>query len=111
MAFYINAYNILAIKVILRYNVRGSIMNVRGGKIWGYRVGKVGGKSMSLDHVEKKILLKKYKDPRIHFAVVCASVSCPDLRTEPYTAAKLETQLSEQTATFLKNPKKAYLWT
>ena len=60
---------------------------------------------MSLDELEHDIL-RKLGEPRIHFAIVCASVSCPDLRREPYTAALLEVQLEEQVRGFLANEAK-----
>ena len=51
---------------------------------------------MSLDNIEHGTLRKKYNDPRIHFALVCASISCPRLRNEAYMADKLDAQLDDQ---------------
>lgn len=61
---------------------------------------------MSLDNIEHGTLRKKFDDPRIHFALVCASISCPRLRNEAYTAAKLDAQLDDQGRDFLNNPAK-----
>src|SRR5690606_1819087 len=60
---------------------------------------------MSLDDIEHDIL-RRIGDTRIHMAIVCASVSCPDLRTEPYTGERLEEQLEDQVQQFLANPGK-----
>jgi len=107
LAFYINAYNILALKTVLDHWPVASIKDVGNllSPVWGKTAGVIGQKEVSLDAIENEIL-RPLADPRIHFAIVCASVSCPDLRTEPYTAEKLNAQLDEQVSLFLKNPKK-----
>src|SRR5262249_41550332 len=74
--------------------------------IWKRKIGAVGGTEYSLDEIEHGILRKAFKEPRVHLAIVCASLSCPDLRAEPYVAAGLEAQLDEQAAPFLPNPTK-----
>lgn len=104
-AFWANAYNLLAIKTVVdRYPV-SSIKD--GGNflfpIWKKKVGTVAGKEYSLDEIEHGILRKEFSEPRVHFAVVCASLSCPDLRAEPYVASRLDEQLDEQARTFLAN--------
>lgn len=107
LAFYINAYNILAIKMVLDHwpvkNIKdiGSLFT----SVWKMDVGKINGRTTTLDKVEHEIL-RKMDEPRIHMAIVCASVSCPDLRNEAYQAKKLNKQLDEQSAMFLNNPKK-----
>jgi hypothetical protein len=107
LAFYINAYNILAIKIVLDNWPITSIKDVGNllSPVWGKTAGIIDGKEISLDTIENEIL-RPMGDPRIHFAIVCASVSCPDLRAEPYTAEKLNAQLDEQVSLFLNNPKK-----
>ena len=108
LAFWINAYNLLAIKAVVDQYPTASIRD--GGSflrpIWKRRIGEVGGAEYSLDEIEHGILRKRFREPRVHFAIVCASLSCPDLRAEPYGAAALEAQLDEQTARFLANPTK-----
>jgi hypothetical protein len=64
------------------------------------------GKQVTLDHVEHDLLRKDYKEPRIHFALVCAARSCPPLRGEPFVADKLDEQLEDQGRTFLNTPSK-----
>ncbi len=107
LAFYINAYNILALKMVADHWPTQSIKDVGSliSPVWDKPVGELGGKSVSLGQVEHKIL-RPMGEPRIHLAIVCASVSCPDLRNEPYTAAQLDKQLDDQAKSFLDNPAK-----
>lgn len=101
LAFYINLYNVLAIKKVLtRYPVKS--INTISATVWKDPAGNLQGKSISLDTLEHKYI-RKFGDARIHFAIVCASVSCPDLQREAYTAKKLSSQLERQTKAFLKN--------
>lgn len=107
LAFYINAYNILAIKMVLDHWPLASIKDVGSfiSPVWKKPAGQLGGKTVTLDELEHRIL-RPMGEPRIHFAIVCASVSCPDLRTEPYTAGRLDAQLDDQVKLFLGNPAK-----
>lgn len=113
MAYWINAYNAYTIRLILDHYPVQSIKDI-GSKIkipfvttpWAAKFFSIGGKKMSLDNIEHGILRKQYNDPRIHFALVCASISCPRLRNEAYTAARLESQLDEQGRDFLNDPGK-----
>jgi len=107
LAFYINAYNILAIKMVLDHWPVKSIKDIGSlfSSVWKKEVGKINGKTTTLNEVEHEIL-RTMGEPRIHMAIVCASVSCPDLRAEAYQASKLNAQLDEQSLLFLKNPKK-----
>lgn len=110
LAFYINAYNILALKTVIDHWPVDSIKDVGSllSPVWDKPVGELGGKAVTLGEVEHKIL-RPMGEPRIHLAIVCASVSCPDLRNEPYTAAKLNIQLDDQTRRFLDNPGKGLI--
>lgn len=107
-AFWINAYNLLAIKAVLDQYPTASIKD--GGSllspIWKKSIGAVGGTPYSLDAIEHGVLRKAFREPRVHFAIVCASLSCPDLRPEPFVATRLGAQLDEQVAAFLGNPTK-----
>lgn len=107
LAFYINAYNILALKTVVDHWPLDSIKDVGSliSPVWGKPAGSIGGDTVSLDGIENKIL-RTLGEPRIHFAIVCASVSCPDLRNTPYTASKLDAQLDEQVRQFLGNADK-----
>ncbi|MDZ4152146.1 DUF547 domain-containing protein [Methylicorpusculum sp.] len=110
LAFYINAYNILALKTVADHWPVDSIKDVGSlfSPVWDKPAGELGGKTVSLGEVEHKIL-RPMGEPRIHLAIVCASVSCPDLRDEPYTAAKLSAQLDEQAKRFLENTGKGLI--
>lgn len=107
LAFYINAYNILAMKMVLDHWPLKSIKDVGNffSPVWKRPAGQLDGKTVTLDEVEHRIL-RPMGEPRIHFAIVCASVSCPDLRMEPYTAGRLDAQLDDQVRLFLGNPAK-----
>lgn len=107
-AFWINAYNLMALETVVdRYPLK-SIKD--GGNllfpIWRKEVATVAGRKRSLDEVEHKILRPEFGDPRVHFAIVCASLSCPDLRNEPYVPERLDAQLDDAARAFLANEAK-----
>lgn len=104
LAFWINAYNIAAIRKVLEIYPTGSI-TARGEGVWKAPAITIAGRAYSLDEIEHR-LLRPLGDARIHFAIVCASLSCPDLRTEAYAAAQIERQLAAQTRAFLGNETK-----
>ncbi len=107
LAFYINAYNIFALKTILDHWPIASIKDAGSFiyPVWYRDAGIINGRTVSLNEVEHKIL-RTMGEPRIHLAIVCASVSCPDLRPEAYTATQLNAQLDDQVKLFLHNPAK-----
>ncbi|MGD9852267.1 MAG: DUF547 domain-containing protein [Nitrospirales bacterium] len=107
LAFWINAYNIMAIKVVLDHYPVTSIKDAGGliYPVWKLTVGTVGGKERTLNEIEHDIL-RKMGEPRIHVGIVCASLSCPDLRPEAYTPKQLNEQLDDQMKSFLANEKK-----
>jgi hypothetical protein len=109
IAFWINVYNIAAIKTIVDHYPVDSIRSRRInwlGLPWNRKAVTVGGKEYALGQIENDILVEGFKDLRIHFGINCASVSCVDLRTEPYRAINLYKQLEEQGIRFLAEPKK-----
>ncbi|MFQ3598663.1 MAG: DUF547 domain-containing protein [Chloroherpetonaceae bacterium] len=112
IAFWINAYNAFTLKLIIdNYPVKsitelsalGKLTAFIGNSPWKREFFSINGKKMTLDEIEKEILLKTFKEERIHFAVNCASASCPVLRPEAYTAETLNRQLNEQAKQFLKD--------
>jgi hypothetical protein len=107
LAFYINAYNILAIKMVLDHWPVQSIKEAGSlfRSVWNQPAGRAAGHETTLDGIEQGIL-RKLGEPRIHMAIVCASLSCPDLRSEPYTATRLDGQLDAASAEYLNNPTK-----
>ena len=107
LAFYINVYNILALKMVVEHWPLDSIKDVGNllNPVWSKPAGNIGGNTVSLEDIEHKIL-RTMGEPRIHFAIVCASVSCPDLLNLPYTSLKLDAQLDKQVQQFLNNADK-----
>ncbi|MDG2171001.1 MAG: DUF547 domain-containing protein, partial [Opitutales bacterium] len=103
LAFWINAYNAFTLRVILDYypiktwTFKGlvvpwnSIIQIPG--VWKKIKWEVAGQSLTLDHIEHGLIRPTFNEPRIHFAIVCASIGCPSLRAEAITFDKLEDQL------------------
>ncbi|MDX1650457.1 MAG: DUF547 domain-containing protein, partial [Myxococcota bacterium] len=107
LAFWIDAYNVLAIDVVVRQRPEESIRDVGNFlfPVWKRTVATIGGEARSLDEIEHDIL-RPMGDPRIHGAIVCASVSCPPLRREPYRPGSLDTQLDDNVRRWLADPRK-----
>ncbi len=105
-AFLINLYNAAMIDEVLNHYPLESVREIGFLPFAVFRrdLVELNGETVSLDEIEKEMLLVDYFDPRIHFAVNCASVSCPPLRSEPYRGADLEDQLEDQTALFANGP-------
>jgi hypothetical protein len=113
-AFWINAYNALTWQGVLdtlpqqpahwvRYQVTTALPENGFWRIVKYRVAK---RSLTLDQIEHEILRPTWQDARVHFAVNCASIGCPALRAEAYSALRLEAQLEDQTRRFAADPSK-----
>jgi len=106
-AYLINGYNAFTIELILRNYPLKSIKKIGGflSSPWSIEFVKMRGVEVSLDTVEHKWIRKegKFKDPRAHFALNCASIGCPALRPEAFLASKLDAQLEEATIQFLKD--------
>lgn len=103
LAFWINAYNALTIKGILREFPTTSIRN-HTPRLWGYHIWHdlklhVGHKPISLDEIEHQ-MLRKMNEPRIHFAIVCASIGCPRLLNEAYQPDRVDEQLTANAKDF-----------
>ena len=113
LAYWINAYNAFTVKLILNnYPVKsirdiGGLIKIPGVQsAWDIEFIKIEGRKYSLGFIEHKILLKEFNEPRIHFAINCASHSCPKLIQDAYTAVKLETQLTGAAKSFLADTEK-----
>jgi len=100
LAYWINAYNAMTIDLILRHYPVKSIKDIE--KPWQQRFWKLGEKWYNLDEIEHQIL-RKMNEPRIHFAIVCASYSCPKLQNRAFVASNIEEQLTMATKTFLSD--------
>jgi len=94
IAFWVNAYNILAIDLVAAHYPVASIRDIGSlfRPVWKRPAGTVGGRAMTLDEIEHGII-RPFGDPRTHAVVVCASTSCPQLPREPLSAARLDAQL------------------
>lgn len=111
-AFWINAYNFAAMRIVIEHYPVDSIRSLRISLIkypWSKKAILIGGNEYSLKQIEKDILLKNFDDPRIVFAVSCAAVSCPDRIAKPFTEKKLDQQLDDMIGSFFKNTKKGLL--
>lgn len=109
MAFLINAYNALTVKLILDNYPVESIRKIGGilTKPWSVKFFKLlDGQAQALDPIEHEILRPTFKDYRVHAAVNCASFSCPPLRAEAFVAPRLNAQLDEQMQQWLADPKR-----
>ena len=106
-AFWINAYNILAIDLILKHYPVDSIKEIGSffSPVWDIEVATIEGKARSLGHIEHDIL-RTMGDPRVHAAIVCASTSCPPLARTPFRAETLDADLATSMRTWLASPEK-----
>lgn len=103
IAFLINAYNAITLESIINQNpLKESIKDIFG--VWNFNKHTVMGRSLTLDNIEHDILRKDFQEPRIHAALVCAAISCPPLRQEPYTGENLDAQLADQVNIWLSSP-------
>lgn len=106
MAFLINAYNAWTLELILtKYPGLKSIRDLGSllASPWKKSFFPLWGETRSLDWLEHQQLRPRYRDPRVHFAVNCASIGCPALRPEPYLATSLNAQLNDQQRRFLSD--------
>jgi hypothetical protein len=108
LAYWINAYNALTVQLILENYPLKSIRDL--DKPWDTICFQLKGKSYTLGAIEHEIL-RKMNEPRIHFAINCASASCPQLLNQAYREKQLETQLTERTRVFLMDTTKNKLQT
>jgi hypothetical protein len=107
LAFWINAYNIFAIDLIVRSYPVESIKDLGSffSPVWKREAGRIAGRGHSLEEIEHEIL-RPMGEARIHGAIVCASISCPNLLREPYRAESLNAQLDASMHAWLRRPEK-----
>lgn len=110
LAYWINAYNAFTVKLIVDNYPVNSIKDL-GPKlkiplikdVWHYKFFKIAGQESSLDEIEHSILRKEFEEPRIHFAINCASVSCPPLLNEAFEATTIDAQLDKVAKGFINS--------
>lgn len=113
IAFWINAYNAFTVRLILDHYPIQSIRKIGFLPFSAFRkkfisMPELKKNKLSLDGIEKGILLKEFQEPRIHFALVCASKSCPVLQSNAYQEKGLEAQLERDAKAFIQDPRKNY---
>ncbi len=113
LAYWINAYNAYTLELILEHYPVESIKDI-GSTIkipfvstaWDIKFINIGGEEYDLNNIEHGIIRKDFDEPRIHFALVCAAVSCPKLQNRAYLPEKLDAQLTKAAKEFLSNSAK-----
>jgi hypothetical protein len=111
MAYWINLYNALTVNLVLEHYPVASITEINPeGRLlargpWDAKRLTVEGEALSLNDIEHRILRPIWKDPRVHYAVNCASIGCPNLQPRAYTAANLETLLEKGAREYVGHPR------
>lgn len=114
-AYWINLYNALTVRVVLDHYPVASIrdIDISPGLFadgpWGARLLTIEGEAVSLDDIEHRILRPLWQDKRVHYALNCASLGCPDLQAEPFTAAAMDQHLNRAAKTFINHPRAAHV--
>lgn len=113
LSFWLNAYNAYTIRLINVHGERESIRNIdksfgflKAYGPWKEKIAVVGGHAYGLDEIEQDIIRPRFNEPRVHFALVCAAMGCPPLRSEAYVGERLDAQLDDQARIFLASPAK-----
>ena len=110
-AYWANLYNATTVMLVLADYPVKSIKHVRGGLFslgpWGEKVHRIEGRKLSLDDIEHGILRPIWRDPRVHYAVNCASIGCPNLPAAAWTAATLDADLDKAAREFVNHPRAA----
>lgn len=105
IAFLINSYNAFTLKLVTEHYPVRSIRNIKtpAATPWKHRFLKLLGEMRHLDEVEHELLRPRFKEPRVHFALVCAAKGCPMLDPKPYLGSTLEAQLDLATRRFIRD--------
>ena len=108
-AYWINVYNAVTVNEVLKYPSKNSILRM-GERFfsvgpWDDKVFEVAGEELTLNDIEHRILRPIFKDHRVHYAVNCASIGCPNLGAVAFSGAELEAQLANQERDYLNHPR------
>lgn len=109
-AYWVNLYNAVTIDVVLDHYPVGSIRDIRTGLRagpWKRELVTVNGEALTLDNIEHDILRVFWKDERVHYAVNCASIGCPNLATKPYSGTQLDPMLDAAAKAYINHPRGA----
>ena len=109
LALLINAYNAFTLRLILDHWPVASIRDIPAGKRWRDRRWRLGGRTLSLDQIEHEEVRPRFREPRVHFALVCAARGCPPLRPEAYAGARIDVQLEDQ-ARYVHSQPRWFRW-
>jgi hypothetical protein len=113
LAFWANVYNAATVRLVLKHYPLRSIKNIGclptwlGGGPWNEKVIAVEGVELTLNDIEHRILRRNWRDPRIHYAVNCGSIGCPDLRSLPFSGPNIEAELDDAARQFINHPRGA----
>jgi hypothetical protein len=113
MAYWINLYNALTVQVVLDHYPVDSIRDIDispglfSNGPWGKRLVEIDGEALSLDDIEHRILRPIWHDPRIHYAINCAALGCPNLQAEPFRGATIDPQLDAAARAYVNSPRGA----
>ena len=111
LAYWINLYNALTVRVVVHFYPVDSIQDINltgglfGGGPWGKDLIRIDGEMISLNDIEHRILRPIWRDPRLHYAINCASVGCPNLAVAPYTAATVNAMLNQAARDYVNSPR------
>ena len=109
LAFWLNAYNAVTIDKVIKWKPKKSVRETfvpgiwTGTKFFTSREHTVAGRDLSPDDIEHEILRKQFKDPRIHFAIICASSSCPPMPRFAYTEENVQAKLEDETRKYINS--------
>lgn len=109
LAYWINAYNAFTVQIVMRNYPTLGIKEIKNGipfvnTVWDIKFIKIEDQVYDLNNIEHGIVRPRFEEPRIHFALNCASISCPRLRNEAFSPDRLDEQLSDNVRYFLSNP-------
>lgn len=109
MAYWINAYNAFTVALVVEHYPVASIKDIKNGipfvnTVWDIKFIRIGDTELDLNNIEHGILRKEFTEPRVHFALVCASMSCPKLQRRAFVADQLNMQLDEAATAFFLEP-------
>ncbi len=102
LALFCNAYNAFVINGVITHKIRGSVMDfqVDDNEFFDIKEHILRGQTISLNHLEHELIRKRFREPRVHVALVCAAKSCPAIRAEAYIGRRLGAQLQDQSIQF-----------